>query len=445
MRKPIQINLNDFFDAAPSVGSIDSLKIGVALSGGRDSVVLVHVLKQSGAHIFAVNIEHGIRGESSISDSRFVKDWCKQQGVDLKAYCVDAPMFCRQHGYTLEQGARILRYEIFDRLLQSGECDYIALAHHAGDQTETIFLRILRGTGIKGLVGMRPISGRYIRPLLDYSREDIDQYIAEHSLNYVEDESNSDSAYTRNFIREQLAVIRERFPSLDEAAARLARNAQENESFIEGLVPHPSIVGDEAHIDVSVLDNPLIAKKAVMLAANAVGVYQDIEERHFPIIFGLAATENGKRIELPHGLSVHKQDGALVFAVRNALDESVSNMDEIPFGEGEFDRFGICAVMMDKPPSSFVGAQYIDVDKLPDGAVFRLRRDGDYICKFGGGTKSLGDFLTDKKIPLRKRGELVVLVVGQEVYAVVGVEISAKVALDKDTKRICKLTLTENR
>lgn len=445
MRKPIQINLNNFFDATPSVGSIDSLKIGVALSGGRDSVALAHALKQSGARIFAVNIEHGIRGERSISDSSFVKDWCNQQGIDLKAYSVDAPMFCKQHGYTLEQGARILRYEIFDRLLQSGECDYIALAHHAGDQTETIFLRILRGTGIKGLVGMRPISGRYIRPLLDYSRADIDQYIAEHSLEYVDDESNCDTAYTRNFIREQLAVLRERFPSLDEAAARLARNAQENESFIEGLVPHPSIVGDEAHIDVSVLDNLLIAKKAVMLAANAVGVYQDIEERHFPIIFGLAAAENGKRIELPHELRVHKQDGTLVFSVRNALDESVSDTDEIPFGEGEFDRFGISAVMTDKTPSSFVGAQYIDVDKLADGAVFRLRREGDYICKFGGGTKSLGDFLTDKKIPLRKRGELVVLAVGQEVYAIVGVEISSKVALDKDTTRICKLTLIEDK
>ena len=133
-------------------------KICVALSGGRDSVALLDILREAGYDVSAVNVEHGIRGEESVSDSRFVSELCASMDVPLFAYSVDAPSFSAQNGYTLEQGARILRYGIFDELLNEKKCDYIALAHHLDDQVETVLMRILRGTGIKGLTGMRAVS-----------------------------------------------------------------------------------------------------------------------------------------------------------------------------------------------------------------------------------------------------------------------------------------------
>ena len=137
MANDIQINLNKFFENP----SFSGKKIGVALSGGRDSVALAYALKTADIPLIAINVEHGIRGENSLKDSKFVADFCKKYDIPLLSFSLDVPSFCEENGYTTEQGARILRYEIFDKVLQEGKCDYIALAHHADDQAETIFMR----------------------------------------------------------------------------------------------------------------------------------------------------------------------------------------------------------------------------------------------------------------------------------------------------------------
>ncbi|MEG2274313.1 MAG: tRNA lysidine(34) synthetase TilS, partial [Clostridia bacterium] len=197
-------------------------KIAVALSGGRDSIALAYALINSGANFFAVNVEHGIRGEASVADSKFVKDFCDKNNIELLSFSVDSLKFSKDSGMTVEQSARALRYDVFDSLLADCKCDYVALAHHRDDQVETIVMRILRGTGLRGLTAMKEQNGKYIRPLLSYTREDIDSFIKAHNLPYVDDETNSDTAYTRNYLREQLKAIRLRYPSFDEAILRLS-------------------------------------------------------------------------------------------------------------------------------------------------------------------------------------------------------------------------------
>ena len=220
MANVIQINLNKMLVGTPfETGRI----VGVALSGGRDSVALCHALKEAGENIVALNVEHGIRGENSLKDSAFVKEFCKERGIKLYSFSVDAPKFASENGYTIEQAARVLRYQVFERAMADGFCDVVALAHHKGDQAETILMRILRGTGTKGLVGMREVNGRYVRPLLSYSREDIDEYIAKNNLPFVEDETNADTSYSRNFLREELRRLKERYPDLENSFARLSR------------------------------------------------------------------------------------------------------------------------------------------------------------------------------------------------------------------------------
>ncbi|HKL93710.1 MAG TPA: tRNA lysidine(34) synthetase TilS, partial [Clostridia bacterium] len=118
--------------------------IAVAVSGGRDSMALLHLFSKSNLSFFAVNIEHGIRGEESLRDSKFVADFCQENGILIKSFSVDAPAYANQNHMTLEQSARELRYQIFDILLSSNECDLIALAHHLDDQAETVLMRILR-------------------------------------------------------------------------------------------------------------------------------------------------------------------------------------------------------------------------------------------------------------------------------------------------------------
>ncbi len=441
MANDIQINLNKFLDNPSFVGKT----IGVALSGGRDSVALAYALKNANVPLVAINVEHGIRGQSSVDDSRFVADFCKKYDIPLFCFKVDAPAFCKENGYTLEQGARILRYEIFDSVLDEKKCDYIALAHHADDQVETVIMRIIRGTGVRGLCGMSAVIGKYIRPLLCCEREDINDFVAEHDLPYVDDETNFDTDYTRNFLREELEKIKQRFPSLCTSVSRLCENATEVCDFIAKNTPELRLENDEVKVDVKCFEDTLIAKELVVKAARMLGVCQDIEQRHFPLVFDLKDAQNGKRIELAHKLVAHKDGGYIVFSKkseRGALDCVES------FAEGEFASLGVSVAKVDCMCKEKLHSGscrdcdrilFVDGDKLPQHAVLRRIKPGDYIQKFGGGTKSVGDFLTDKKVPLRKREKLVVVANGSEVFAIFGVEISKNVAVENNGKNIYEL------
>lgn len=419
--------------------------IGVALSGGRDSVALAYALKNANVPLVAINVEHGIRGQSSVDDSRFVADFCKKYDIPLFCFKVDAPTFCKGNGYTLEQGARILRYEIFDSVLDEKKCDYIALAHHADDQVETVIMRIIRGTGVRGLCGMSAVSGKYIRPLLCCERDDINDFVAEHNLPYVDDETNFDTDYTRNFLREELEKIKQRFPSLCISVSRLCENATEVCDFIAKNTPELRLENDEVKVDVKCFEDALIAKELVVKAARMLGVCQDIEQRHFPLVFDLKDAQNGKRIELAHKLVAHKDGGYIVFSKKS----EIGTLDCVEsFAEGEFASLGVSVAKVDCMCKEKLHSGscrdcdrilFVDGYKLPQNAVLRRIKPGDYIQKFGGGTKSVGDFLTDKKVPLRKREKLVVVANGSEVFAIFGVEISKTVAVENIDKNIYEL------
>lgn len=431
MAKNIVIDLKKY--------GLSEAKIALAFSGGRDSAALAYALMQADAHFFAVNVEHGIRGQASVNDSNFVAEFCRYNGITLKRFAVNSPVYAAENGLTLEQAARELRYGIFDGLLKSGECDYVALAHHSDDQVETVVMRALRGTGLKGLIAMQPLNGGYFRPFLEYSRDDIDNYIAQNDLQYVEDETNCDTTYTRNFLRLEIKKIKQRFPSFDEAVLRLSRNAAEAENFISALVPDPILRDGEVKLATCELSSPAVAKRLIVKAAALLGVFQDIEEKHLNAVLELQNAKNGKRIELPHSLECHKEEDCLVLCKRQSggLAEAPA-----PFGEGEFERFGVCVKFMPRGNTDS-GALYADKDKIPHGAVIRRRREGDRIQKFGGGSKSLGDYLTDKKIPLRKRSSISVIALGSEVYAVFGVDISEKVRIDEKTRTVAVLTVSD--
>ena len=407
-------------------------RVALALSGGRDSMALAYAFMAQGTPFFAVNFDHGIRGAKSAEDSRFVKQWCDDNGIECVLISFDTPAYAKEKGLTIEQGARELRYFHFDKLINEGKCDYVALAHHNDDQAETILMRILRGTGIRGLKGMSEVSGHYIRPLISYTREDIDAYISKNSIPYVEDETNSDDTYTRNFIRKELKELKKRFPTLGEAIARLSRSATEVDEYLLCQVGDVEDENGEYKLAIDELDTPAIVKRKILLIFEKLGVRQDIEERHYPLIFELAGAKNGKRLDLPHGVVAHKDGEHIVFTSLSSPD----NLGEIPF-KGETIK-GIIIVEPTDTLERKDGELIIDLDKVPKQAVLRNPRAKDKIRKFGGGSKSLGDFLTDKKVPLRKRKDLIVLASApdgyknsNEILFVLGVEISADLKVEK--------------
>ena len=404
-------------------------KYALAVSGGVDSMVMLtkFALLSPRPDFFVVTVNHGIRQEAA-SDCQFVADYCNGLGIECRVFSVDAPAYCKQHKVSVETGARLLRYRVFDQL----ECDFVCLAHNANDNAETVLMHILRGSGAKGACGIHRQSGKYLRPILQLTREQIEQYACEHAVPYVNDSTNDDTKYTRNFVRHKvMPMLAELNPSAQQNILRFADNISRDEQYLETLADISSVQidGVEARIPKQLLQQPSpIAYRALSKVFNAIGVFYDVEKTHLDAIVGLADNSGGKSVDLPFGLVAVNDYDFVTIAPK--VVESLQQF-EVPFQVGRTDTpLGVVEVS-EQPLSDSLR---LDISKLPANAVFRARRQGDSFTKFGGGTKPLKDCLIDKKIPQRTRDNLLLVANGSEVLVICGVEISDKVRVDDGAK-----------
>lgn len=407
----------------------EGLKIGVAVSGGVDSMVMLNLLKKAGADIIAINIEHGIRGAVSKRDSKFVRNYCKRHEIECLAYNVDSPKYAVENNMSVELAARTLRYGIFDSLLKEKRVDCIALAHHLNDQVETVLMRIFRGTGIKGLRGIVDREG-YVHPMLNFTKAEIRDYAALNRIPYKEDATNFDSEYTRNYIRhEVIPHVKSRFPGFEIAVQKLAKCAEEIEDFMMGEIEKPDYVKNGASLPIGVLDlHPALAKKTIAETLKNIGCEKDIESSHLESLLTLIDSPNNARINLPYGYDAYRSYDKLVIVKRVETEDY-----EQPFDVKKMYEYQEFNYTFSEADSIKKGLTF-DLDKVPEGAVVRTRKEGDKFKRYGGGTKSLGDYLTDVKIPLYMRDKLLVIAKDSVVYAVLGVEISDDVKIDEKTK-----------
>src|SRR5699024_6346005 len=184
-------------------------KIVIGISGGPDSVCLLHILNRLkdklDIELYAAHLNHQIRGIEAQKDALYVSEICKEMGIIYFIKSIDVPKYCEENSLSIEEGARKLRYEMFDEIKQKTRSNKIAIGHNLNDQAETVLMRIMRGTGLQGLRGIEYIrENSIIRPLLDIERKDIEQYCEVHNLNPRIDESNLENIYTRNKIRLEL-------------------------------------------------------------------------------------------------------------------------------------------------------------------------------------------------------------------------------------------------
>ncbi len=415
-----------------------NLKIGVALSGGVDSMVMLNLLKNAGANIVAINVEHGIRGSASKRDSRFVKSYCKRHEIECLSFTVDSPQYAVENNMSVELAARTLRYQIFDSLLEEKKVDVIALAHHLNDQVETVLMRIFRGTGIKGIRGIIDRDG-YVHPMLSFTKAEIRDYAVAHRIPYKEDATNFDSEYTRNYIRHEIIPhIKSRFPSFEQAVWKLAKSAEEIEDYMLSEVVKANFKEEEASLPIEVLDlHPALAKKTIAETLRLLGCDKDIEYNHLESLISLKNSPNGARINLPFGFDAYKAYDKMIITKRIEQGEfcEIFNINARYAYKGFSYSFS--------KTSSIKKGLTFDANKVPEDAVIRTRLDGDRFKRYGGGTKSLGDYLTDVKIPIYMRDKLLVIAKGSTVYAVLGVEIADEVEVDDKTENIYLINIGE--
>lgn len=197
----------------------------IAVSGGADSITLLHAFKYLNLRILALHCNFNLRGKESNMDEQFVKRFCDTYGIALSVKKFDTTGHAKEHGMSVEMAARELRYAWFEEMRVKKKMDYIVVAHHADDFAETVLMNLCRGTGVRGLTGIRPVNGRILRPLLAKSREEILAYIQEHQLGYRTDSTNNSLDYTRNKIRHLVVpVMKEINPSFLRTVEENARN-----------------------------------------------------------------------------------------------------------------------------------------------------------------------------------------------------------------------------
>ncbi|MCL2630277.1 MAG: tRNA lysidine(34) synthetase TilS [Firmicutes bacterium] len=418
-------------------------KIGVAVSGGADSMVLLDLLTKSGLNITAINVEHGLRGEASLKDSEFVKNYCKENKIKCLCYSVEAGEFAEREGVSEELSARVLRYKIFDELLFYKSVDYIALAHHKNDQAETVLMRLIRGGGARGLRGIVNREG-YIHPLLNYSKKEILDYAEKNGVPFVFDESNNDVRHFRNFIRLRIMpLIEERYQGASTAIARSAKLSEELEDYLLSEIT-PAILNGEVSLPLSVLNrHPYIAKKSVLEALRLAGAEQDIDYTHLEAVLRLKECENNAVINLSCGFDAIREYDKIVFVKRADkeafLEDFSVNGEYIYCGK----RFYFAPVIINKDfkPANEKGV--FDFGKIPADSVIRARTAGDSFKKFKGGTKPLAEYLSDIKLTKRERSELLVVAKGHKIYNILGVEISDEIKVDSSTTNAYRVIIED--
>ncbi len=420
--------------------------VGVGVSGGIDSMCLLHFLNANketlDIDVVAIHINHGIREESE-EEARFVMQKCREMGVRVYKFSIDAPKIAKEKHISVETAAREGRYGVFEALVKKDIVDKIALAHHQSDQAETILMHIFRGSGLAGARGMEPVRDKiYIRPMLPVSKAEIVDYANKNAIEYVDDTSNTDNSYARNYVRNVVMKdILKKWPNAVEAINNFALAVCDDDDYIKSIIDSNALIVDDKIVQMPCSyfnGSSAIYSRIIFKTLSLIGAKKDIERKHIEMIKELAQAENGKKIKLPFDITVSKEYDFLTF-VNNYVEKPTLNK---AFKLDEFEAAGygkICIKRVRTVNMKNDGALYFDSKKVPKDARWRYREDGDVFEKFGGGTKKLKSFLIDKKVPVRVRDYIPVLASGNEVYVIAGVEVSDKVKVDKESATCFKL------
>ena len=416
--------------------------VGVACSGGSDSMALLHFLNANrerfDIEVIAIHVNHNTR-ENDLRDQEFVANYCKENGIRFYKFKIEALSIARKKGGSLEDACREGRFGVFEGLKQRQIVDKLAIAHHNSDQAETILLHLLRGTGLSGASGMSFVrDDYYVRPFLSTLKNDIMQYIYENQIPYVEDEQNHTNIFSRNLLRNKiLPELRLVWPNVDQALVDFGNICREDNDYINSMINFDGIVAQENIVKIPltyfVYPQPVVTR-ILYKAFEMLGVVSDIERKHIMLLTSIARMgSNGAKFDLPKECRAFKEYEYLTI-VRAKPKLVIDTEWPFKLGATAISDFGKLKIKRSKDKTPVLGMLVADVDKIPQDAVWRMRKEGDIIQKFGGGTKTLKQYMIDKKIPQRLRDVTPVLAYGNDILAVAGVDISDKIKITEETK-----------
>jgi len=447
-------------------------RVLVGVSGGADSMALVHVLHELGEalqlRVSVAHLNHRIRGREADLDERFVRDFAARLALECIAERVDVPAARSLEGGSLEEAARRERYDFLERAAGEAGASKIALGHTKDDNVETVLQRIVRGTGLRGLGGippkrpLRPGSPvMIIRPLIQATRRQVLDYLAAVEVPYRTDASNADVTYLRNRIRHVLLpqIEAECGPGVREAINRLAENARNQYNLVKSVAMHiltgarPEQPGGSMSIDREKLKatHPEIAIEALRLALEDEGAGQ-LSYDQCRGLLGMLWAETGTEMSLPGGLILRAEYDRLV-VVDPAEDKDQPGREvELPApGSARFGGFTLSVPVIDDPPEIAAvlktwgrREEMVDFDKLRLPLTIRARRSGDRFRPLGApGSRKLHDFFIDRKVPKRQRDEVPIVCDCKGIVWVAGHRIDHRVRVTDGTLRAAVITMKD--
>lgn len=438
-------------------------RILLAVSGGLDSVVLLDFFSKSGQELelelAVVHLDHGIRGEASERDMTFVHNLAQKYELAFYGEKVDTVKFAHKHKYSLEEGARILRYQFFEAMLDLTGFSKLATAHTANDQAETVLDRLLRGSGIAGLSGIPPMRGPFIRPLLLFTRKELEQYADTNTLQHVRDFTNEELGYRRNRIRKELLpyLKREFNPNLIRTLNRTARVLNENEQFLESYVKEifPTVVRLHKKYKI-ILDIERFL--SYFNALKKYIIFHALEELSIPrnhLNFSkldhtlelITSRKIGTRVALNPTCQIRIDHDGIVIK-KEYKSQPKLEIDIFEDSGIQFQGFQFNWRVIDQ--DSFNGfskdhnVEYFDFRQT--GSHFFLRNflPGDRFIPLNfSGHKKVSDFFTDRKIPHHIREEIPIWESEQAIMWICGYGIDDRFKVTEETREILKLEMSE--
>lgn len=421
------------------------------VSGGADSVCLLFMLvklqKEMRFGLTVVHIHHGLRGESADADENYVRALCEKLDVELLAFHEDVGRYAKEQKLTLEEAGRNVRRHIFEEVCHRKNGTRIALAHHQNDNAETLLWNLSRGCGLKGIGGISPVDGKYIRPLLGVRRQEIEEYLKENNIDYCTDETNLEDHYTRNRLRNHVIPYLEREIN-PRAVSHMADTMEQMRTvwaFMEEEVekcrkycvkPKQDkadgvVILEEGFRSVNETVRTFLIHE---LLCETAGRKKDIEQIHVKLVEELMEHQTGRKIMLPYEMTGERcYEGIWLHKVK---DKEKS---------GENSKPPVQMRILERTPQTSVFpkktyTKWFDYDIIKKCLHIRTRQSGDWITVDGAGHRQkLKSWFVNEKIPCKQREEIPLIAEGNQIVWILGYRMGSAYRISSETKRILQI------
>jgi len=437
-------------------------RVLVGLSGGGDSVCLLTILAELSEKLSfslgAFHVNHGIRGAEADRDEQFSGELCERLGIPFYIIREDVPAYAKEHGLGLEEAGREVRYRASDRIAQREGYTKIALAHHRNDVAETFLFHLFRGSSLSGLASIPAKRDRIIRPLLSFSKEDIEEFLEERQIAFCTDSTNEGTEYTRNKIRHgMLATAQQEINAgavrhITETAAELAEVNDYLETEAQKVLARAEREASGLGLPAELLEacHPVVRRRVLYrMIEEAAGSKKDITRDHVAAVEDLLRGQSGRQVSLPYGLVAGRSFSEIYITaepgagVRGKPEERLVKVPGEYFFDGEGKSLGFRTFPYKKnteiPKNEYT--KWFDYDKIRGTVCLRSYRTGDRLGLLVG-TKSVKSLWTEYKVSRAERQNRILVADDEQVIWIPGMRCCDNYRIDEETKTVLEIQMS---